>query len=74
MKINDVPIHFVGERKHKFNEIIIEGDTDGNKFIIWYVYGEEVVGFLTVGYTNLHLYLWEAMKLLIMPPAPHLRA
>lgn len=32
-----------------------------------------MVGFATVGYQNLHLYLWEAMKLLVMPPAAFLR-
>ena len=47
----------------------MEGDPNEGKFIIWYIYGEEVVGFVTVGYQNLHLYLWEAMKLLIMPTA-----
>lgn len=31
------------------------------------------MGFMTVGYKNLHLYLWEAMKLLIMPPANLIR-
>ena len=38
------------------------------------IWGEEIVGFMTVGYQNLHLYLWEAMKLLIMPPANLLRS
>ena len=38
------------------------------------MYGDEVVGILTCGFRNLHLYLWEAMKLLIMPPAAELRS
>lgn len=46
---------------------------ESGRFLVWYIYGEEVVGFTTVGYQNLHLYLWEAMKLLIMPPATQLR-
>jgi len=66
-KVNDKPVHFVGERGHKYTETIIDGDTKSGRFIIWYVLGEEVVGFCTVGYQNLHLYLWEAMKLLILP-------
>lgn len=74
MTVNEVPIHFVGEKGQKYSETIVEGDLSSNKFIIWYVWGEEVVGFLTVGYQNLHLYLWEAMKLLIMPPATHFRS
>ena len=73
MNINDIPVHFVGEPNQHYRETIIEGDIKSNKFIIWYVWGEEVVGFATVGYTNLHLYLWEAMKLLIMPSAFEIR-
>lgn len=73
MKINDLPVHFVGEPEHFFIETIVEGDPTNDKFIIWYIHGTEVVGFCTVGYTNLHLYLQEAMKLLIMPPAEQLR-
>lgn len=53
--------------------MIIHGDVKKRKFIAYYVYGEEVVGFVTVGYQNVHLYLWEALKLLIFPPAPFLR-
>lgn len=73
VNINDIPIHFVGEPNQNFVETIVEGDVASNKFIIWYVFGTEVIGFVTVGYTNLHLYLWEAMKLLIMPTAIQIR-
>jgi hypothetical protein len=73
MNINDKPIHFVGERGQRFSEVKVDGDPNTGKFVIWYIYGEEIIGFVTVGYTNLHLYLWEAMKLLIMPPATQLR-
>ena len=73
LNIDDTPIHYVGELNHKFIETIVEGDVSKKKFIVWYVFGEEVVGFCTVGYQNLHLYLWEAMKLLIMPTAVQLR-
>merc|ERR1712127_368183 len=71
--INEKPIHFIGERGQRYSETIIDGDPESGRFIVWYVLGEEVVGFCTVGYQNLHLYLWEAMKLLIMPPATQLR-
>lgn len=73
MTVNEVPIHFVGEKDQNHSEVIIEGDINSDRFIMWYVWGEEIVGFCTVGYQNLHLYLWEAMKLLIMPPAPLIR-
>ena len=71
--INEKSIHFVGERGQRYSETIMDGDPNSGRFIIWYILGEEVVGFCTVGYQNLHLYLWEAMKLLIMPPAIQLR-
>jgi len=74
MTINETPIHFVGEKDQRYSEIVVEGDMNADKFIVWYIWGEEVVGFLTVGYQNLYLYLWEAMKLLIMPTAMHLRS
>jgi hypothetical protein len=49
-RINDLDVHYVGEINHKYNETIIEGDINSNRFIIWYVFGEEVIGFCTVGY------------------------
>ena len=47
----------------------MNGEVEDKKFVAFYVYGDEVVGILTCGYQNLHLYLWEAMKLLIFPTA-----
>ena len=73
ININDKPIHFVGEPGHRYTETIIDGEPKSGRFLVWYVWGEEIVGFCTVGYQNLHLYLWEAMKLLVMPPAIQLR-
>jgi len=73
MNINEKHVHFVGERGHKHSEFIVDGDPNSGRFIIWYIWGEEIIGFCTVGYQNLHLYLWEAMKLLILPPATQLR-
>ena len=55
------------------DEVIVDGEMSSGRFIVWYIWGEEIVGFCTVGYQNMHLYLWEAMKLLIMPPATQLR-
>jgi len=50
LNVNDKPVHFVGEKGQRFNETIIDGDPKSGRFIIWYVFGEEVVGFATVGY------------------------
>lgn len=50
MRINNIPIFFVGERPQGFHEIIVEGDISSEKFILYYVYGNEIVGFATVGY------------------------
>ena len=69
MKIGDSPVYFIGERNQAFHEVIIEGDVEKKKFIAYFVYGKEICGVLTVGYQNLHLYIWEAMKMLIMPGA-----
>ncbi|CDW84041.1 pyridine nucleotide-disulphide oxidoreductase family protein [Stylonychia lemnae] len=73
LKLGDTPIYFIGERNQGFHEIIIEGDVEARKFIAYFVYGKEVCGVLTVGYQNLHLYIWEAMRMLIMPAAAQLR-
>lgn len=69
LKIGTTPVYFVGERNSPFHEIIINGSIPDRKFVAYFVYGNEVTGFMTCGYQNLHLYIWEAMKLLIMPPA-----
>ena len=69
MRLGDHPVYFVGERCSPFHEVIINGSVEENKFVAFFVYGNEITGFMTCGYHNLHLYLWEAMKLLVMPPA-----
>ena len=61
------PIYFVGERTQGFQEVIINGSVAEKKFVAYFIYGDEVIGFMTCGFKNLHLYLWEAMKLLQMP-------
>jgi len=45
-----------------------------DKWVAFFVYGDEICGFLTCGYQNLHIYLLEAMKQLIMPSAAMLQA
>jgi hypothetical protein len=74
MTINERPMHFIGEPNQRYSEVVIEGDLNDDKFIVYYIFGEEVVGLLTFGYQNMHLYLWEAMKLLIMPTGVQLRS
>ena len=73
LRIGDHPIYYVGERNSPFHEVIINGSVEDHKFVAFFVYGNEITGFMTCGYQNVHLYLWEAMKLLIMPPATQLR-
>lgn len=50
LKIGDTPIYFVGERDQAFHEIIVNGDVEKNKYVVFFVYGKEVAGFMTVGY------------------------
>jgi len=51
-----------------------KGDLASGKWVAFYVYHDEIVGFVTCGYQNLHLYLLEAMKNLVMPPATIFRS
>lgn len=74
MKLNGIPIYYVGERATPFHEMVINGSIEDRKFVAYFIYGNEVTGFMTCGYQNVHLYLWEAMKLLIFPPATQLRS
>lgn len=74
LKIGDTRIYYVGERKTPYTEIITRGDIKSGKFVQYYIYGDEVVAFVTCGYQNLHLYIWEAMKQLMMPSAAQLRS
>lgn len=74
LKIGEKDLYFVGERGHPFNEVLYKGDLDSGKWVAFFVFKDEIVGFVTCGYVNLHLYMWEAMKNLIMPTAAMLRA
>lgn len=59
-----MPAYFIGERNSPCHEVIIERDEKDpdNKFVVFYTYGDEICGMLTFGYTNLHIYLLEAMR------------
>lgn len=74
LKIGDKSVYYVGEPQNAFTEIIMKGEPESGKFVVFYVYGDEIVGFVTCGYQKLHLYLWEAMKQLIMPTATQMKA
>lgn len=73
LKIGKKQYYFVGERGQPFTEVMYHGDVSSGKYVAFYVYRDEVVGFVTCGYQNLHLYIWEAMKALVMPSATVLR-
>jgi len=74
LKVGDKDMYFVGERGSPFNEVLYKGDFESGKWVAFFVFKDEVVGFVTCGYVNLHLYIWEAMKNLMMPTAAMLRA
>lgn len=50
LTIGDTHIYFIGERNQPFTEVIISGDLESGKFVAFYVYGDEIIGFVTVGY------------------------
>lgn len=68
LTIGNKEIYYYGERDNVYDEILVDGDINSNKFVVYYLRGDVVCGFLTFGYKNLHLFLIEAMKLLQMPP------
>jgi len=68
LTINNKEIYYYGERNNQYDRIIVSGDAlKDDKFVVYYINGGVVSGFLTFGYTNLHLFLMEAMKMLLMP-------
>jgi hypothetical protein len=62
LTIGETPIYFIGERGQAFNEVVVSGEPEDGKFVVFYCFGDEICGFCTFGYQNLHLYLWQAMK------------
>ena len=67
LTLGDTEIYYYGERNNVFDDIAIDGDINGDKFVVYYLRDNVVCGFATFGFKNLHLYLIEAMKLLMMP-------
>jgi len=50
LRIGERQLYFIGERENAFTEIIISGDINSNKFVVFYVTGDEVTGILTSGF------------------------
>lgn len=69
LTIGDKKLFFVGEREQPITGVIYKGKVGSDKWVAFFTYGDEICGFLTCGYQNLHIYLLEAMKQLIMPSA-----
>jgi len=74
LTIGDKKLYFVGEREQPITGLIMRGSFTDEKWVAFFVFGDEICGFLTCGYQNLHIYLLEAMKQLIMPSAAMLQA
>ena len=67
LTVGETEIYYYGERNGGYQNYIIEGDINSDKFVVYYIRRGIVVGLLTFGYTNLHIYLIEAMKRLMLP-------
>ena len=61
MDICGVPVHHVGEKGNQHMEIVVDGDPASGKYVLYYCHGDAVIGFLTVGFRNVHIYLNQAM-------------
>lgn len=66
-------VYYIGEKGFFYDEVLIDGDVTSKKFVLYLLKGDEIMGFITFGFQNLHLYLREAMKLLILPNAQMMR-
>ena len=62
LTIGDKKLYFVGERDQPITGVIFNGSVEDEKWVAFFLFGDEIAGFLTCGYTNLHIYLLEAMK------------
>mmetsp|Transcript_22472 Transcript_22472/g.25857 ORF Transcript_22472/g.25857 Transcript_22472/m.25857 type:complete len:171 (-) Transcript_22472:14-526(-) len=69
LTLGNTEVYYYGERNNLFDEVIVSGDIKSDKFVVYYCREGIVCGFLTFGYKNLHLYMIEAMRMLIMPMA-----
>lgn len=74
LDIGGTKIYYHGERGMPFTEIVMSQGYEEGKFVAWYLYGDKIVGCVTVGFQNLHLYLQEAFANDILPSAAELRA
>ena len=62
-------IYYVGEWDVIYDEIIVDGNVDEGKFVVYLCKFDEIMGFMTFGFDRLHIYLLYAMKMLMMPSA-----
>ena len=74
LKIGPHQMYFVGEKEMIVNEVITYRDVNSDKWIAYFVFGDEICGFMTCGYKNIHIYILEAMKKMIIPTAAQLKA
>lgn len=50
LQIGNTAINYVGEREPSFNEVVVNGNPESGQFVAYFVFGEEVIGFMTFGY------------------------
>ena len=62
-------IYYVGEWDVIYDEIIVDGNVDEGKFVVYLCKFDEIMGFMTFGFDRLHIYLLYAMKMLMIPSA-----
>ena len=73
LKLGKHQLYFVGEREQYYTEIITYRDLYSDKWVAYFIFGDEICGFMTCGYRNLHIYMYEAMRKLMMPTASQLK-
>ena len=50
LRIGEHQMYYIGERDNSYSEMIVSGDLNSGKYVVFYVYGDEVTGVLTCGY------------------------
>ena len=50
LNLPDREIYYVGERGFKFDEFHIDGDVASGKYVVYFFKGEEIMGFVTIGF------------------------
>lgn len=71
MTIGETEIYYIGERNVGYDDT--HETKEGDKKVIYLLKNGEVAGMITIGFTNLHIYLREAMRLLLIPNGQDLR-